>query len=460
MIKKKNIFNHKPEALIFYSFVTAAFLGALLLQLPFAATTKPLSFIDALFMATSAVCVTGLSLIDIGTDLTLFGQIVILFLIQLGGLGIMTFSMLFLIFVGKKIAIAHQLCIPDLSQEISIKNFKYAIVSIVALTATIELIGAVLLYFPFRERHSGLFAMYNALFHSISSYCNAGFSLYADSFMGFSAHPYVMSVVMVLIVFGGLGFIVLYELLKVCFRKRRHENKTGISLHTKIALTGSFLFICLGAILIWCLEHRGIMQDMPLGHQIFNSLFLSITSRTAGFNTLDTSLLSNPTLLLLLLFMFVGGCPGSTAGGVKIHTFFSLIALTKNKLQGLSMVSLFKRKIPDVVIDRALTIFISSMLIVFGAVFLLQLVENVTVSHFLVQERKAFLDTLFEAVSAFGTVGLTTGTTNHLSYLGKIIIILLMFVGRIGPLTLGIALQMQQKKKLIYEFPQEEIIVS
>jgi trk system potassium uptake protein TrkH len=278
--------------------------------------------------------------------------------------------------------------------------------------------------------------------------------------MGFNNNPYVMLILMSLIALGGLGFIVIYEVFHISVNKRKNNRKIGLSLHTKIALTGSLFFIIFGAISIWLLEIRGILRDMPIVHQFFNSFFLSVTSRTAGFNTLDLSLLSTPTLLLVISLMFIGGCPGSTAGGIKIHTFLSVIALIRNKLKGLDMASLFGRRIPNATVDRALTIFISSLLIIFFAVFLLQLIENPLIPHLEINLKEGFLDTLFEAVSAFGTVGLSTGTTSYLSFGGKAIIIFLMFIGRIGPLTLGIALQSRKRSKIVYEFPDEEIILS
>lgn len=464
MVKKKSIVQtlvgKKPETLIFYSFLAAALIGAFLLELPFATTKGSLSFIDALFMSTSAVCVTGLSVIDIGKDLTIFGQLVILALIQLGGLGLMTFSLLFLIFLGRKISIHSKLCIPTISQHIDLKSIKYSLSVIFFMTIFIEAIGSVLLFLSFRKYHNFLFAVYSSVFHSISAFCNAGFSLYSDSFIKFNNNPFVLTVLMVLIVLGGFGFIVVYELYSVFTLRKKSKRRTPFSLYVKIAVMGTSIFIIIGTVFIWILERHSILSNMPFHKQILNSIFLSVTSRTAGFNTINTEMLSNPTLFFLLFLMFVGGCPASTAGGIKIHTFFTICALTISKVKGLSMSSLFKRKIPDLIIDRAVTIFTASLFIIVLATFFLQISENIEVSHILVKEKDRFLDLLFEAVSAFGTVGLSTGVTLALTSCGKMIIILLMFLGRIGPLSLGIALQIQQKRKLVYQYPEEEILVS
>lgn len=457
---RKNLFNHKPEALIFYSFLLVVLIGTALLRMPFSSRNIPLSWIDALFMSTSAVCVTGLSVVDVGAGLTLFGQSIILILVQLGGLGIMTFSLLFLISIGKRVSLHSQLCIQDLSQDMSLRNIKYSVFLIFIMTFVVEFVGMCLLFLNFKNYHPFGFALYSSLFHAISAFCNAGFSLYSDSFVSFKGNPSIMLILMVLVVLGGLGFIVIYEVFRIVVNKTNRGRRAALSLHTKIALTGSVFFIVCGGFVVWLFESRGALRDMPVLYQIFNAIFLSITSRTAGFNTLDTASLSNPTLLFVIFLMFVGACPGSTAGGIKIHTLFSVAALVRNKMRGLGMSSLFKRKISPAIVDRAITIFISAFLIVLVAVFLLQITENNSISHLKVNPKEGFLDTLFEAVSAFGTVGLSTGITSSLSTGGKVIIIFLMFAGRIGPLTLGIALQMRQKRNIVYEFPNEEIVVS
>jgi trk system potassium uptake protein TrkH len=460
MKRHKNIFNHRPEALIAHSFIFAMLVGMALLMLPCASKQEALSWIDALFMATSAVCVTGLSVVDIGKDLTLFGQMVVLVLIQLGGLGIMTFSLLFMIVLGKRMTYQFRQCVPEFTQELSAQNVRYSIAIILSMALLVQTVGACLLFISLRHYHSVPYAIYSSCFHAISAFCNAGIGLYSDSLMGFHNNGFFLIIIMILIVTGGLGFIVVYEIVHFITCRKKNGRKYSLSLHTKIAVWGSAIFIFGGALVIWLLESRGIMRLLPFKDQILNSFFLAVTSRTAGFNTVNIPLFSTPTLILVIFLMFIGGCPGSTAGGVKIHTFFTVIALIKDKLRGLSMASLFKRKLPEDVVDRALMLFISSALIVFAAMFAMQIAENVTVSHLYVLERQRFLDILFEVVSAFGTVGLSTGTTALLSCPGKVILILLMLIGRVGPLTLGVALQLRAKKTIVYEYPQEEIAIS
>lgn len=455
----RTYFTNRPETLIVYSFLSVIVIGAFLLSLPVASRVGRLSLIDALFMSTSAVCVTGLTLVDIGRNFTLFGQLVLLCLIQLGGLGIMTFSLLFLVLIGRKVSLRSRRSIVNLSPNIDLQNFKYSLSVIFIMAFVIEAIGASLLFLHFKNIHSVLFAAYSSVFHSISAFCNAGFSLYSDSFVRFNNQPYVLFVMIGLIVLGGLGFIVIDELINF-YKKRRQSSRLPLSLHTKIALIGSLFFTAFGFCFIWSLERSNLFADMPSGQQFLNALFLSVTSRTAGFNTVETSLLANPTLFFVIILMFVGGCPGSTAGGIKIHTAVSLIAFAKDKLKGLSMASIFNRKIPNDVVDRAMTVLVVSSLIVMCSFFVIEIAQSVHTPHILVGRKEDFLDLLFESISAFGTVGLSTGATSKLTFLGKIITILLMFSGRLGPLTIGIALQIRQKKKIKYEFPQEEIMIN
>lgn len=460
MNKISHFLTRRPERLIIYSFVLAITIGACLLKLPIAATRTSLDWIDAFFMATSAVCVTGLSVIDIGRDLTLFGQLVTLTLIQLGGLGIMTFSLLFLIMLGKKISLPFQLCAPDLSQDLSFRNFRYSLIFVFAMTFAIESAGAVLLFGQFRLYHPVGFAVYSSIFHSVAAFCNSGLSLYSDSLMKFSGNAPVLLILMGLIITGGLGFIVVHEIFHVIKHRKHNGRCYHFSLHAKIALAGSLIFIVTGTLIIWLLEKGNLLQGLPAGRQVLNAMFLSVTSRTAGFNAIDTAALTNTTLFFVMLLMFVGGCPGSTAGGIKIHTFFTLIVLLINRINGFSMASIFKRKIPDETVSRALTVFISSAFLIILAIFLLQLSEDIDPSNLRIKERASFINTCFEAVSAFGTVGLSTGITPRLAFPSKLIIMALMLIGRVGALTLGIALQIRQQKRITYDFPKEDIMVS
>ena len=459
MAKRKTpqLFHNNPEALIAVSFFAAIAAGALLLKLPFAAVSgRALSAVDALFMATSATCVTGLSVVDIGSRLSLFGQLVLLGLVQIGGLGIMTFSLLFFMLLGRRVSLCGRYCMDTLSDELDLDNFRFALAKIFTVTAGVELCGAVLLFAYLRHIHTLPGAVYSSIFHTVAAFCNAGFSLYHDNLGAFVQHPYVQCVIMGLIIIGGLGFIVIDELMAwvAC---RPGQVRSRLSLHSRVALTGTGLLIAGGTLGIWLLEKNNVLSGLAPPDQIANAAFLSITSRTAGFNTLSTGLLTNASLCVVIFLMFIGACSGSTAGGIKIGTFFTLLSVMIARLKGQRSASLFHRRLPEETVDKAMIVFVVALLIIFIMVFALQMTEAAALSRG--QERGMFLNLLFEAVSAFGTVGLSTGVTPELSALGKMIIVLLMFVGRVGPLTLVVALQVRKSRTLKYEYPQGDILI-
>ncbi len=446
----------KPEKIIVYSFLGAILLGTLLLMAPFATKSGHMPVTDAIFTATSAVCVTGLSVVDIGSDLTFWGQVIILLLIQAGGLGIMTFSVLFFIMLGRRTSLTTRLSISNISLKIDTLNLKRTLKIVVLTTFIFETIGAMFLFTRFNDIHPIPFAVFSSIFHAVSAFCNAGFSLYSDSLSRFSGSFFVPSVMIALIVLGGLGFMVINELLLWGESVKKHE-KIRISLHTKIALTGTAALLLIGTAIIWPLESQNLLASYSPAHKFMNSLFLSVTARTAGFNTVNTALLSDATLFFLLFLMFVGGCPGSTAGGIKINTFMVLCALVAGKLKGTSSTSVYNRKIPSTVIDKTLMIFAASLLLLFSFLFMMLIVEKGGLSH--ASSRGGFLEIFFETTSAFGTVGLSTGITPMLTVSGKLLLVLLMFAGRIGPITLGIALHTRRKKDVKYDYAEEEIMV-
>lgn len=453
----KNISNEFQAAkIISLSFLGTILVGTLLLQLPVSTHAGRLNGVDALFMATSAVCVTGLSVIDIGTQFTRFGQIVMLCLIQIGGLGIMTFSLLFSLFLGLRTTLASRLSVATLSRKLDATGLLRTLALIFLMTVFLEGIGAALLFWRLKEMHTFQFALFSSVFHAVSAFCNAGFSLYRDSLTGFQKEFWLPAVMMLLIILGGLGFVVMDELYlwgKSFFQKR----KFSFSLHTRIALVGSFVLLLAGALFFFFLERHNQFNHLSLPGQWFNSLFLSVTARTAGFNTVDTPALSNATLFFLILLMFVGGCPGSAAGGIKVNTFAVLIALIKGQVKGQGMTSIFKRKIPASVIGKSLAIFTAAFIIINLTTLLLQITEGIGISHVISQS--SFLELFFEATSAFGTVGLSTGVTPHLTAGGKLLTTFLMFAGRVGPLTLGIVILSRRKQQGRFEYAEEEIIV-
>ncbi len=426
-------FRLKPAQLVIMSFLTLILSGSFLLMLPF--MTKQhfeLDFLNAFFMSTSATCVTGLATFPIGSELTIWGQLVILFLIQVGGLGIMTLSSSLTILLGKSLGMKEQVMMQGLLDISSLEDIISMIIEIIKLTLVIELWGAVLLTGAFLYEGQDLGeAMLNGVFHSISAFCNAGFSLFPDSLERYKDNVFINGVICSLIILGGIGFIVLKDVREHLFGRKFYKKRgfVHLSLHSKIVITANLSLIFLGTFAIFFSEFLNSLDSYSLGNKFLISLFQSITSRTAGFNTISLNSLHAHTLYFMSLLMFIGASPGSTGGGIKTTTFAILIQSVKATLQGRKQVEFFERKIPHSLNVRATAIAIISLVIV--SAFLLIMIK--------VEPNLPFLSVFFETVSAFGTVGLSMGITPDLSNTGKSFIILLMFIGRVGPLTLVLA---------------------
>lgn len=422
----------RPARLMATSFLFAIGIGTILLMLPVATKTGVrTSLVDALFTATSATCVTGLIVKDTAGYFSFFGQIVILFLIQIGGLGIMTFSVSLALLIRKRIEAQRQIVMQDILDQDTLAGVKDFIKFIIKMTLVFESVGAIALFIVWKNRfHSVFLSLYYAFFHSISAFCNAGFSTFSDSLMRFSTDVPTNAIICLLIILGGLGFTVIKDLFDMAKNKLMRESKKIINLRmqTKIVLVSSFLLILGGAWIFYIIENNNSLNSLSLKEKVLVSTFQSVTARTAGFNTCDFSNLSSATLLLMILLMFIGGSPGSTAGGIKTTTLSILWATLISGFKRRENIELYKRTIPYDVIQKAISVFIASFTTV--TIFSLLL---------LYLEKKVFHDILFETMSAFGTVGLSTGATSQLSGKGKVIITLLMFIGRIGPLTIGYA---------------------
>jgi len=453
---KKSSYEINPAKIVIYSFLIVIFAGALLLKLPSSTTAKGLSWLNAFFMSTSAVCVTGLSVMDVGKELSFPGQVILLALVQTGGLGIMTFSLLFMLFLGGGTSLATRLSAAGVSRKSDIQSLMFVLPFIIGMTFLFEALGAFLLFFRFREIHPFPEAVFSSIFHAVSAFCNAGFGLYTDSLSRFQNGLYVPVVIMVLIIFGGLGFIVIDE-MRIWLGSRFRGEKYRFSLHTKVCLAGTVILILFGAAAIFFFENQNLLRGMPFSGKLINSFFLSVTSRTAGFNTIDTASLTNASLFFVVLYMFIGACPGSTAGGIKVTTFAVLLALIKCQIKGSSMTSIGHRKIPHEAVGKSLAVFAAGFMIVIAAVLVFEVSERIGVSHTVANDN--FLDVLFETTSALGTVGLSTGLTPTLTSFGKGLLILLMFAGRVGPLTLGLAIMNKRRKQMAYEYAEEEMMI-
>jgi len=445
-----------PAQILISYYAMAILTGALLLATPLAAIGEPLSFLDALFTATSAQCVTGLSVVDTGSRLSLFGQGVLLLLIQVGGLGIMTFSVYLFIYLRVGVSARGRWIINETLMHTPVSSWRELIKGIFVMTLIIEVTGAVLLSFAFIPRLGFWSGLYSAVFHSISAFCNAGFSLFPDSLVGFRDNALVNLTMMLLIILGGIGFLVIRELVQAGLESQRtHMRKIRLSLHTKIVLVTTTILIVYGAVAFGWLEGHDALAGRPVMEGFWVSLFQSVTARTAGFNSIDFNTLRVPTLFLIIFLMFIGASPGSAGGGVKTTSLALFYAIFYSRLKGSPHTSLFRRTIPDEAITKALALVILAIILVSVALFALLIVQAPDMHH---ESPREFLSYVFEAFSAFGTVGLTTGATAKLNPLGKGIIILLMFAGRVGLLTMAFAIAGRTRRHAA-RYAEENIMI-
>ncbi|WP_296934953.1 potassium transporter TrkG [uncultured Marinobacter sp.] len=429
-----------PPRLLLESFLVLIALGACLLKLPFA-TVEPVTWMEAAFTATSAVTVTGLVVVDTGSQYTLFGQLVILTLIQLGGLGLMTFAVLTALALGFKLSLQHQMVAQEAFNEISLQTARRASGSIAVFALTAEAVGIVLLGAFFVPELGWSEGLYQALFYTISAFNNAGFALSPDSLSAYVDHPGISLSVTALFITGGLGYIVIMELLdKRCWSR--------LSVYVKVILLATLLLnlFATGAILILEFGNPATLGALDsFWDKLLAAWFQGVTPRTAGFNTLDIGSLTAGTSVLMLLLMFIGGAPNSTSSGIKISTFVIMLAATRSFLRGNLNVSFFRRSLSSETVLKALATATIGMAVVFlGVISLSILVED------------EFLDIAFEVVSAFGTVGLSRGTTGELGTAGQLVVMTIMLIGRLGPLTLGYTLTVRRKSRVRYaktEFP-------
>ncbi|MHC4425119.1 MAG: TrkH family potassium uptake protein [Planctomycetota bacterium] len=457
-----------PTRTLIASFLVLIISGAGLLMLPTASAQgeESLGLVDALFTATSATCVTGLIVKDTGGDFSLIGQVVILALIQLGGLGIVVFGAVFALLLGQALSLRESVAMQDLLSARTISRIGNMIAFIFVGTILIEAVGAVSLFGMWQGSIQQRW--FCSVFHSISAFCNAGFSLCSTSFIEYNLSWQVYVVVCPLIILGGLGFSVLYDLANIAmdrvkrFFKKRFNKRYRFSmeaprrmrLQTKIVLSVSACLIVLGALAILLFERYAAGPDPgegnPTENTITGALFQSITARTAGFNTVDISAMSASSKFVLMLLMFIGGSPGSTAGGIKTVTLAVVIMTAVAALRKRQEVEMFRRSVRIVIVGRAITVTLLFVAVLFCATLALSIAEN--------SNGFAMSDIMFEAGSALGTVGLTTGITPSLTSAGKLIIIATMLVGRLGPLTLLAALTFNLKPAR-YNYPDEAIIV-
>ncbi|WEG12086.1 TrkH family potassium uptake protein [Pullulanibacillus sp. KACC 23026] len=439
MLNRLKVMNLSPPQIITSVYFLIILIGALLLMLPFS-TTHGISFLNALFTSTSAMTVTGLAVVDTGEAFTYFGQIVILLLIQTGGLGIMVFAVFIFILLGRKIGLKQRILMQQSINQTELGGIIYLARRLLTYSLIIESIGAFFLALRWGPTMGWGNGIYNAIFHSISAFNNAGFSTWSDNLTKFVGDPTVNIVISLLYIIGGLGFTVLIDL----WTKKRFKD---LSLQTKLMLIGTLVINVISVLLIFIMEYHNpnTLGKLTLPEKIWAAYFQGTVPRTAGFNTIDIGSMHPSSLFLMCLLMFVGSGSGSTGGGIKLTTFIAILLCVLSFLRGKSEIVVFKRSIPPSIVIRSLVVSFLAFLLIFVAVFIL----NIT-------EKAPFIEILYETISAFGTVGLTMGLTSHLSWIGRIVIILVMFVGKIGPLTLAISFAKQNDAPIRY--PKENIL--
>lgn len=439
-ILKKRHEHHamRPTRQIALSFLAVILIGSILLSLPICNNQAPTTYLNNLFIATSATCVTGLVPVVTSEQFNILGQLVIIILIQIGGLGFLTFLNLLLIMIKKKISLTNKIVLQEALNQPSLNAIPKFVKSVIKYTFIVEGIGAILLAFVFIPDHGFLRGIYYAIFHAISAFCNAGFDvLGSNSLLGYQTNVMINLVIPGLIIMGGLGFIVWFDVAETIKKEFNRPSKfnwrhlfNGFSLHTKIVLIMTIILLLIGGVLFYLCEfyNPDTLGNLNLFDQIQVSFFQSATLRTAGFASVDIASLYPYTKFMMCIFMFIGGSPAGTAGGIKTVTFAISILMVYNIYHGRKEVTAFARRIPKRLIIRSFAIITIGISLAFTSIFILSISENAP-----------FIDIMFEAISAFATVGLSASLTPSLTTIGKIIIIILMYIGRIGPITMIIS---------------------
>ncbi len=432
---RKKLFKDKlnPPQVLALGFLSLILIGSILLNLPIASSSgSSIGYVNSLFTSASAVCVTGLTVLNTARDFTPFGQVIIITLIQFGGLGIMTLATVGYIIMGKKISFKERLMIKEQLNTESIQGIVKLTKKVIGYTFFLEMMGSLLLALRFVPMFGFEKGLAFSIFHAISAYCNAGFDIFGDSLIIFQNDYYVLLILSLLIILGGLGFTVYTDLLV-------KDKLRKLTLHSKVVLimTGSLLAIGTLSFLLFESTNPDTLGAMNFPTRLANSFFQSVSPRTAGFYSVDMSKIRETTIFSTIMLMFIGGSPGSTAGGIKTTTFACLLLTTISVVKGEEDVNCLNRRLPFETIKRAVSIFLIGLAIVFSTAIILTITDS----------SLKFINLLFESTSAFGTVGLTTGITDKLSTLGRLVITLTMYIGRVGPLTMAYAFARRNMKR-------------
>ncbi|MBI5637982.1 MAG: potassium transporter TrkH [Nitrospinae bacterium] len=460
----------EPSHWVILLYAAAIFIGGVALRLP-VAQLKPVAFIDTLFISASAITVTGLSTVNVAESFTFFGQVMIMVLIQLGGLGILTVSSVFTIMLGRAVSMRGSGVFFDsfsISHQI---DFKKLMKAVLFLMFSFEALGTAILTADWAHTMGWRKAFFAAMFHSVAAFCNAGISIFPNGLIGFEKDAVAEFTIAGLIIAGGLGFITISEIyrrrhglipgrLRRMFARQGEEAvpRQSWSLQTRVVLVYSALLVGLGMMGYFAFELNNTLEGRPFGDQLMLSFFHSVGARTAGFQNVDFADLNNTTLNMIILLMFIGTAPGSTGGGVKVTTFAIMAALAVSRARGFEAVHVANRAIPEQTLSRAIAILSISVALLLTFITMLLITEGETAGHAARSVHGHFLEIVFEAVSAFGTVGYSMGITGSLSGMGKMLIILLMMVGKLGPLTIALAVTARARARL-YQLSEESVMV-
>ncbi|MGQ9602856.1 MAG: TrkH family potassium uptake protein [bacterium] len=442
--------NLTPPQMVLLSFGLLILFGTMLLLLPRATRTgHSMPFIDALFTATSATCVTGLVVVDTGSYFTHFGQGIVLLLIQLGGIGIMSLVAFSSVAIGRGVGMRERAMLKDILSPDFVIEVTSLIKLIVVTTGLFEIIGVIILSRIWAEDFpSPITTLYYSIFHSISAFCNAGFSLFSDSLRRFAFRGGVIITFSMLIISGGLGFMVISEVAHWFYRRiLKRDQMVRLSLHTRIVLFASLALILIGTSAIFVLEHGELTTVGGLRNSLLNAFFTSVTARTAGFSTVSIGSLTVPAAMVLMALMFIGASPGGTGGGVKTSSAAVLLATVRSILRRRANVEILRRTLPQDIVNKAICVVLLSLGLVFISALAISAIDG-----------SSLTDVVFESISAFGTVGLSRGITGSLTNASKIVIIATMFLGRIGPLTLGLAIG-HRLMEAPYSYPAEKVLI-
>jgi trk system potassium uptake protein TrkH len=449
-----------PARVSLASFVVLVALGTLALWSPISGTgvVRPISLLDALFTATSAACVTGLSVRSTPEDFTFVGQLFIVLLIQIGGVGIMTITTYLMFQLGSRSSLRQSAVFSEAYGGSKQKDdLKWLLGRVLLWTVVFEGAGMLILAVRFLFEHRWYVALWHAVFHSVSAFCNAGFALHDSNLERYQGDIVVNGVIMTLIVLGGIGYPVLLDLERHWRRgKSWREYWDAMHLHTKLTLITTAALLSAGTLTFLVLEWENSLKNLPIWQRVMAAAFQSVTCRTAGFNTTPQAALTNASLFISILLMAIGAAPGSTAGGFKVSTLATLVCHSWAAFRGQTKVNVFRRTIPSTTIQRAVATVMLFAVVAIIALTALLLAEHAAVPHS--RSGNQFLDSMFEVISALGTVGLSTGITPKLTPVGKIIIIILMFAGRLGPISVFAALSLSEKKTLL-TYPEEEPMI-